>query len=180
MKNNFLIKLQLKVEFLLLIFLYLSLSKLPFFIVSNLGGFILRFLGPKTKIQKIVKKNFLQVFPNAKLNFLTNESKKNCFPLDRDLIFEVLGLGGCIWSTFGALLPDLGAMLGHLGAALLLPVRIALFLSLVSLPFSSLFSISLSCLKLDLNRQCYCVLHSRVCFQTYRESRSGCLAPCLI
>ena len=59
------------------------------FIVSNLGGFIIRFIGPKTKIQKIVKKNLLQVFPNAKLSFLKNESKKNWFKIGRTF-FELL------------------------------------------------------------------------------------------
>jgi KDO2-lipid IV(A) lauroyltransferase len=89
MKNNFLIRLRFKSEFLLFITLYLSLSKLPIFIVSNLGGFIIRFIGPKTKIQKIVKKNLLQVFPNAKLSFLKNESKKNWFKIGRTF-FELL------------------------------------------------------------------------------------------
>ena len=83
MKNNFSFKLRLKIEFLLIYIFYLILSKLPFIIVSNLGGFIFKLIGPKTKIQKIVQKNLLQIFPNTELAFLNKESKKNWFKIGK-------------------------------------------------------------------------------------------------
>ena len=89
MKNNFLFKLKLIIEFLLIYIVYLILSKLPFFLVSNLGGLIFKLIGPKTKIQKIVNKNLLQVFPDSELTFLSKESKKNWFKIGKTF-FELL------------------------------------------------------------------------------------------
>tara|TARA_B110001454_G_C12691365_1_gene422460 strand:- start:337 stop:1218 length:882 start_codon:yes stop_codon:yes gene_type:complete len=83
MKNNFSFKLKLIIEFLLIYIVYLILSKLPFFLVSNLGGLIFKLIGPKTKIQNIVKKNLLQVFPNTELTFLSKESQKNWFKIGK-------------------------------------------------------------------------------------------------
>ena len=83
MKNNFSYKLKLIIEFLLFYIVYLILSKLPFFLVSNLGGLIFKLIGPKTKIQNIVKKNLLQVFPNTELTFLSKESQKNWFKIGK-------------------------------------------------------------------------------------------------
>jgi len=83
MKNNFSYKLKLIIEFLLIYIVYLILSKLPFFLVSNLGGLIFKLIGPKTKIQNIVKKNLLQVFPNTELTFLSKESQKNWFKIGK-------------------------------------------------------------------------------------------------
>jgi len=89
MKNNFLFKLKLIIEFLLIYIVYLILSKLPFFLVSNLGGLIFKLIGPKTKIQKIVNKNLLQIFPNSELTFLSKESKKSWFKIGKTF-FELL------------------------------------------------------------------------------------------
>tara|TARA_B110000116_G_scaffold205782_1_gene180971 strand:+ start:1634 stop:2515 length:882 start_codon:yes stop_codon:yes gene_type:complete len=89
MKNNFSFKLKLIIEFLLIYIVYLILSKLPFFLVSNLGGLIFKLIGPKTKIQNIVKKNLLQVFPNTELTFLSKESQKNWFKIGKTF-FELL------------------------------------------------------------------------------------------
>ena len=89
MKNNFSFKLKLIIEFLLIYIVYLILSKLPFFLVSNLGGLIFKLIGPKTKIQKIVKKNLLQIFPNTELAFLSKESQKNWFKIGKTF-FELL------------------------------------------------------------------------------------------
>ena len=83
MKNNFSFKLKLIIEFLLIYIVYLILSKLPFFLVSNLGGLIFKLIGPKTKIQNIVKKNLLQIFPNTELTFLSKESQKNWFKIGK-------------------------------------------------------------------------------------------------
>lgn len=89
MKNSFSFKLKLIIEFLLIYIVYLILSKLPFFLVSNLGGLIFKLIGPKTKIQKIVNKNLLQVFPDSELTFLSKESKKNWFKIGKTF-FELL------------------------------------------------------------------------------------------
>ena len=89
MQNNFSFKLKLIIEFLLIYIVYLILSKLPFFLVSNLGGLIFKLIGPKTKIQKIINKNLLQIFPDSKLTFLSKESKKNWFKIGKTF-FELL------------------------------------------------------------------------------------------
>ena len=89
MKDNFSFKLKFLIEFLLIYIVYLILSKLPLFLVSNLGGLIFKLIGPKTKIQKIVKKNLLQVFPNTELAFLSKESQKNWFKIGKTF-FELL------------------------------------------------------------------------------------------
>ena len=89
MQNNFSFKLKLIIEFLLIYIVYLILSKLPFFLVSNLGGLIFKLIGPKTKIQKIVNKNLQQIFPDSELTFLSKESKKNWFKIGKTF-FELL------------------------------------------------------------------------------------------
>ena len=89
MQNNFSFKLKLIIEFLLIYIVYLILSKLPFFLVSNLGGLIFKLIGPKTKIQKIVNKNLLQIFPDSELTFLSMESKRNWFKIGKTF-FELL------------------------------------------------------------------------------------------
>ena len=89
MKNNFLVKLRSKLEFIMVYILYLIVSKLPFFIVSNFGGFAFKLIGPKTKLQKIVNKNLIQIFPKSNLGFLIRESKKNWFKIGRTF-FELL------------------------------------------------------------------------------------------
>ena len=77
MKNNFSYKIKLIFEFIFFYFVYIILSKLPFFIVSNLGGIIFKFIGPKTKLNKI--ENL----------FIKKESKKNWFNIGRTF-FELL------------------------------------------------------------------------------------------
>ena len=89
MKSNNTAKLKLFFEFLLVYFFYIILSRLPFFIVSNLGGIIFKLIGPKTKLQKIVNKNLLQIFPNKELVFLSKISKKNWSKVGRTF-FELL------------------------------------------------------------------------------------------
>ena len=70
MKINFLKKIKLILEFISFFFIYIILSKLPFFLVSNLGGFIFKIIGPKTKIQTIVNKNLIQIIPNINKNLI--------------------------------------------------------------------------------------------------------------
>lgn len=89
MKNNFLKKTKLKGEFFIVYCFYLILSIFPFFIVSKFGGFIFRLIGPKTKIQKIIYKNLLQIFPGADLDYLKEESKKNWIKIGKTF-FELL------------------------------------------------------------------------------------------
>ena len=95
MKNNFLLKLKLIIEFLIIYFFYIILSKLPFSFVSNFGGYIFKLIGPKTKLQKIVKKNLQRILPNAESDFILKESKKNWFKIGRTF-FELLILPSII------------------------------------------------------------------------------------
>ena len=81
--------LKLIFEFILFYFFYIILCKLPFFIVSNLGGYIFKIIGPQTKLQKIVNKNLIQINPNINRNSLSIESKKNWFNIGKTF-FEIL------------------------------------------------------------------------------------------
>lgn len=89
MKNKFLYKIKLIIEFLLVYFFYLIFSLLPFFLVSNIGGFIFKLIGPKTRINKIVIKNIIQIFPNADLKFIKKISRKNWSKIGKTF-FELL------------------------------------------------------------------------------------------
>jgi KDO2-lipid IV(A) lauroyltransferase len=75
MKNKLLIKIKLKLEFFLIFIIYKIASILPVNITTNLGGLIFELIGPLTKTQKIVKKNYLQIFPNADEIKIKKESR---------------------------------------------------------------------------------------------------------
>lgn len=89
MKNNFLLKARLNLEYYLLLIIYLILSKLPINLVSFLGGFIFILIGPLSKTQKIVKKNYLQIFPLATKAQVSKQSKLNWFNIGKTF-FELL------------------------------------------------------------------------------------------
>jgi len=55
--------------------IYKSTSILPINLVTNLGGFLFKLIGPLTKTQKIVRKNYLQIFPHADEIKILKESK---------------------------------------------------------------------------------------------------------
>ena len=65
MKNKLLIEIKLNLEYYLIFLIYKFTSTLPINFVTNLGGFIFKLIGPFTKTQKIVRKNYLQIFPHA-------------------------------------------------------------------------------------------------------------------
>ena len=95
MKNNILTNFRYIIESIFIYILYILLSKLPFFIVSNIGGFIFGIIGPKTKLQKIVNKNLLQVFRKKELVILKKESKKSWSKIGKTF-FELLILNKII------------------------------------------------------------------------------------
>lgn len=66
MKNKFFYKFRLKFEYYVIYFLYLLSSLLPSTLMSKLGGLIFRFIGPMTKLQRVVKKNIIKIFPDIK------------------------------------------------------------------------------------------------------------------
>ena len=75
MKNKFLIKIKLNLEYYLVYLIYKFTSILPIYLVTNLGGFIFKLIGPFTKTQKIVKNNYLQIFPGANEIQILKESR---------------------------------------------------------------------------------------------------------
>ena len=89
MKNSLILKFKLIIEFIIIYFFYIILSKLPFRFVSNFGGCIFNTIGPRTKIQKVVEKNLQQIIPDAKADFIRKESRKNWFNIGRTF-FELL------------------------------------------------------------------------------------------
>ena len=65
------------IEFCFVYFVYLLLQIFPIRLVSVLGGVILKFLGPFTRTNKIVIKNYLQIFPLAKEKEIQKQTKKS-------------------------------------------------------------------------------------------------------
>ena len=89
MKNNFFFKTKLKIEYYFVYLIYKLLSKLPINMVSFLGGSIFKLIGPLTKTQKIVKKNYLHIFPNANKTEIFKHSKLSWFNTGKTF-FELL------------------------------------------------------------------------------------------
>ena len=77
MKNKFIFKTRILIEYYLVLLIYLLLLSLPINVVSFLGSFIFQKIGPYTKTQKIVKKNLLQIFPKLIPKEIKKESKKS-------------------------------------------------------------------------------------------------------
>ena len=75
MKSRLLIKIKINLEFYLIYLIYKITSIIPMNLVTNLGGFIFKLIGPLTKKQKIVRKNYLQIFPGANEIKILKESK---------------------------------------------------------------------------------------------------------
>jgi len=75
MKSKLLIKIKLNLEYFLIYLIYKFTSILPINLVTNLGGFIFKIIGPLTKTQTIVRKNYLQIFPHADEVRVLKESK---------------------------------------------------------------------------------------------------------
>ena len=75
MKSKLLIKLKLNLEYFLIYLIYKITFILPINLIANLGGIIFKLIGPLTKTQKIVRKNYLQIFPFADEIETLKESK---------------------------------------------------------------------------------------------------------
>ena len=78
--NNFILKLRMFAEFLVVYSIYLLFIILPVNLTSNLGKIILKKIGPFTKANIIVKKNLKIIFPthtNYKIKKLALESWSN-------------------------------------------------------------------------------------------------------
>jgi len=75
MKSKLIIKIKLNLEYFLIYLIYKITSILPINLVTNLGGLIFKLIGPLTKTQKIVRKNYLQIFPHADEIKILKESK---------------------------------------------------------------------------------------------------------
>ena len=65
MKNKLLLQTRLNLEYYFIYLIYKFVSALPIGLVSFLGGSIFKLIGPLTKTQSIVKKNYLQISPCA-------------------------------------------------------------------------------------------------------------------
>ena len=89
MKNKFFFKTKLNLEYYFIYFIYILLSGLPIRIVSFLGGSIFKLIGPLTKTQKIVKKNYLHIFPYANKIQILKHSKLSWFNTGKTF-FELL------------------------------------------------------------------------------------------
>lgn len=64
-------------EFCLIYIVYITLFIIPINTTSNLGGVIFKFIGPFTKINKIIKKNILQIFPNLDKSEINKKIKES-------------------------------------------------------------------------------------------------------
>ena len=89
MKSKLLIKIKLNLEYFLIYLIYKFTSILPINLVTNLGGFIFKIIGPLTKTQKIVRKNYLQIFPHANEVKVLKESKLSWLNIGKTF-FELL------------------------------------------------------------------------------------------
>jgi len=89
MKSKSLIKIKLNLEYFLIYLIYKFTSILPINLVTNLGGFIFKIIGPLTKTQKIVRKNYLQIFPHANEVKVLKESKLSWLNIGKTF-FELL------------------------------------------------------------------------------------------
>ena len=89
MKSKFFIKIKLKLEYYLVYLIYKFTSILPLNLVTNLGGYIFKLIGPFTKTQKIVSKNYLQIRPQANKIEILKESKLSWINLGKTF-FELL------------------------------------------------------------------------------------------
>ena len=64
-KNKLFLEMKLNLEYFFIYLIYKFLSTLSINSVSFLGGSIFKLIGPLTKTHRIVKKNYLQIFPTA-------------------------------------------------------------------------------------------------------------------
>ena len=91
MKNSNITHIKDFFQFLIIYIIYVILLFLPIYFTSNIGGLIFRFIGPFTKVHKIVKKNFKIIFPNADNNKVKKQATLSWFKAGKTL-FELLVL----------------------------------------------------------------------------------------
>ena len=89
MQNNIFIKTRLVVEFIIVFLIHRFLWLLPPKLVSFIGGFIFRIIGPYTKTNKIVKKNLLKILPNNEREKIKKQIKL-CWSNTGKTFFELL------------------------------------------------------------------------------------------
>ena len=89
MQSKGLIKIKLILEYFIIYVIYKFTSILPINQVANFGGFLFKFIGPLTKTQKIVRKNYLQIFPNTNEVKILKESKLSWLSIGKTF-FELL------------------------------------------------------------------------------------------
>ena len=89
MKSKLLIKIKLNLEYYIIFLLYKITFILPINVVTNLGGLIFKLIGPLTKTQKIVRKNYLKIFPHADEMEILKESKLSWLSIGKTF-FELL------------------------------------------------------------------------------------------
>jgi KDO2-lipid IV(A) lauroyltransferase len=76
MLNKKKIQIRLILEFLIIYLIFLFIFFLPLNFISRLGAITFIIFGPLTKVQKIVNKNLLQIFPKANKKQLNFYAKK--------------------------------------------------------------------------------------------------------
>ena len=89
MKNKLLLQTKLNLEYYFTYLIYKLMSVLPISLVSYLGGSIFKLVGPLTKTQNIVKKNYLQIAPGATKVEILKQTKLSWFNTGRTF-FELL------------------------------------------------------------------------------------------
>ena len=82
------IKIRFFVEYIIVKFLFIILSVLPINIVSNLGGKILKFLGPFSKQHITAIKNYKRIFPNHSKKLRNQNISKSWENIGKNL-FEI-------------------------------------------------------------------------------------------
>jgi KDO2-lipid IV(A) lauroyltransferase len=97
MKSNIILKIRLNLEYFLVFIIYKIISILPIFFVSLVGGILFAIIGPYTKTQKIVKKNYLHIFPLATKKQISKETQLCWFNMGKTF-FELLILPKIIFS----------------------------------------------------------------------------------
>ena len=75
MKNKIFLQIKLNMEYYFIYLIHLLLSVLPVSMVSFLGGLIFKLIGPLTKTNRIVKKNYKKIFPNATKAEILHQTK---------------------------------------------------------------------------------------------------------
>ena len=89
MKNKLLLQTKLNLEYFFIYLIYKFVSALPIGLVSFLGGSIFKLIGPFTKINKIVIKNYLQIFPSANKAQIIKQTRLSWFNTGKTF-FELL------------------------------------------------------------------------------------------